>query len=58
MLVKATEELLIHFGYDAKRLKKELKDDDQFADKQPPAGVDGQVLRQGPTGTPSLTTPR
>ncbi len=24
------------------RLKKELKDEDQFADKQPPAGVDGQ----------------
>ncbi len=24
------------------RLKKELKDDDQFADKQPPQGVDGQ----------------
>jgi arylsulfatase A-like enzyme len=24
------------------RLKKELKDDDQFADKAPPAGVDGQ----------------
>ena len=24
------------------RLKKELKDDDQFADEQPPAGVDGQ----------------
>jgi DNA polymerase elongation subunit (family B) len=25
MLVKATEEILIHFGFDAKRLKKELK---------------------------------
>jgi len=25
MLVKATEEILIHFGYDAKRLKEELK---------------------------------
>jgi arylsulfatase A-like enzyme len=25
------------------RLKKEVKDDDQFADKQPPNGVDGQV---------------
>ena len=25
------------------RLKRELKDDDQFADKQPPNGVDGQI---------------
>ena len=24
------------------RLKKEVKDEDQFADKQPPPGVDGQ----------------
>lgn len=27
------------------RLKKEFKDDDQFADQQPPAGVDGQSLQ-------------
>ena len=27
------------------RLKKEVKDDDQFADKQPPPGVDGVLLR-------------
>jgi arylsulfatase A-like enzyme len=27
------------------RLKKELKDDDQFAETQPPAGVDGQPVR-------------
>jgi hypothetical protein len=28
------------------RLKKEVKDDDQFADKQPPAGVDGALMRK------------
>jgi len=27
------------------RLKQEVKDDDQFADKQPPAGVDGALMR-------------
>lgn len=30
------------------RLKKELKDDDQFADKQPPDGVDGGSAGNGP----------
>jgi arylsulfatase A-like enzyme len=27
------------------RLKKEVKDDDQFAERQPPAGVDGALMR-------------
>jgi arylsulfatase A-like enzyme len=30
------------------RLKKEVKDDDQFADKQPPNGVDGAAVGGGP----------
>src|SRR4030043_721434 len=43
MLVKATEEILIHFGYDAKRLRKELKG---FEGPSPPAagrGLRGRV---------------
>ena len=36
------------------RLKKELKDDDQFADSQPPGGVDGQPP---PTTKPEPTAP-
>jgi arylsulfatase A-like enzyme len=38
------------------RLKKEVGDDDQFADTQPPPGVDGQPLR-GPTTGPVLRKP-
>jgi DNA polymerase II len=41
MLVKATEEILIHFGYDMKRLRKELKG---FEEPSPPAaGRDSRV---------------
>jgi DNA polymerase elongation subunit (family B) len=40
MLVKATEELLIHFGYDAKRLRKKLQG---FEGPSPPAA--GRDLR-------------
>jgi arylsulfatase A-like enzyme len=32
------------------RLKKELKDDDQFADQQPPDGVDAPAPPAGPQG--------
>jgi hypothetical protein len=34
LLVKATEEILIHFGYDVRRLRKELKG---FEGPSPPA---------------------
>ena len=35
------------------RLKKELKDNDQFADKQPPYGADWQPPRKGKKGQES-----
>jgi len=38
----AQQETLKALKSELYRLKKEVKDDDQFAEKQPPAGVDGQ----------------
>jgi arylsulfatase A-like enzyme len=38
-----TEKLATKLKNELSRLKKELKDNDEFADKQPPAGVDGKV---------------
>ena len=37
----AQKELVATLKKELYRLKKELKDDDQFADQQPPSGVDG-----------------
>jgi hypothetical protein len=41
MLVKATEEILIHFGYDTKRLEEELKGFE--GSSLPAAGRDSRV---------------
>jgi arylsulfatase A-like enzyme len=38
----AQQELVAKLKAELYRLKKEVKDDDRFADRQPPAGVDGQ----------------
>ena len=40
------------------RLKQELKDEDQFAYEQPPAGVDGQTVQPGQSGARTTTAPR
>ena len=42
----ASKELVAGLKAELQRLKKEVKDDDQFAETQPPGGVDGQVLKK------------
>jgi arylsulfatase A-like enzyme len=42
----AQKDLVAKLKTELYRLKKEVKDDDQFADKQPPNGVDGQPLNR------------
>jgi arylsulfatase A-like enzyme len=50
----AQKDLLVKLKAELYRLKKELKDNDQFADTQPPPGVDGQPApgRTAPRGGP------
>jgi arylsulfatase A-like enzyme len=42
----AQQELVAKLKAELYRLKKEVKDDDQFADQQPPAGADGQLPKR------------
>lgn len=42
----AQQELVAKLKDELYRLKKEVKDDDQFADQQPPAGADGQLPKR------------
>lgn len=48
----AQQELVTKLKAELYRLKKELKDDDQFADQQPPNGVDGQPPKDDPSDKP------
>lgn len=46
----AQQKVVAQLKNDLARLKKELKDDDQFADQQPPPGVDGPAGEGGKAG--------
>ena len=43
----AQKEVVARLKTELSRLKKEVKDDDQYASEQPPPGVDGQPAAKG-----------